>query len=409
MADKRCGVARSVVKSNPPSMQNYTATTMATNAKASFPSTVSSPLPPHIVTDEERFEKEAALLLCDMIERREESNGANGHYKTARQESLPFRQVNHRFQQSSTNNNNQDCNRSLSPCVMDYLDTFLEELDAHDAELTSDPSLQGNFEFERGPDYLSSVMDDFAISEHDKVETNFSLYHGTATDSINSKLHNVNSMNQYNAKKRIYTCISTDSVTDFCPLKSQKSDEAAANAPSTHPSKRLPRAKPQIVGPESNQMKRILRMIVYMQEVGADPSLLNQIKSIVDSAEQKHLRKTFSFEHFPGAIFDGLLTVLTASDFLCVFQVSASFEHPRIHEMGAASWQPPLQADVWKAKLWDCPAMIMNEDDCAFEMADMQASESLVESVTDSALEGPKQSASSRTLRGRISQRMQSS
>lgn len=107
------------------------------------------------------------------------------------------------------------------------------------------------------------------------------------------------------------------------------------------------------VGPESERMKAIIRMVVYIQEHKFAPSLLSAVRDCIQSSLQAHLEGNAHVANLPGTIFERMVDIMSHSDFLWVFSASKTFEHARLVEMNAhVRSRLPLQLTDWGDKLW---------------------------------------------------------
>ena len=89
-----------------------------------------------------------------------------------------------------------------------------------------------------------------------------------------------------------------------------------------------------LVGPDSEQMKTLQRILIYIEETFHDDELNANLQMVVDECTFRHMTMDESkFHNLPGAIFEHALEFMDASMFRQAFVEVKNFHHPRLLEL----------------------------------------------------------------------------
>ncbi|GKY96264.1 hypothetical protein MPSEU_000586100 [Mayamaea pseudoterrestris] len=126
-------------------------------------------------------------------------------------------------------------------------------------------------------------------------------------------------------------------------------------------------------GPESEQMKTVIRMIVYLQEECSSSmtgtpsisdsrhhnvSILHQLRIAINECLEQHLQDNHYFKHLAGSIFELMVEIMERNEWVRVFRASQCMEHVRLEHMGATR-QGKLNFETWKKLLWEHETMFV--------------------------------------------------
>jgi hypothetical protein len=126
--------------------------------------------------------------------------------------------------------------------------------------------------------------------------------------------------------------VSSDAEDESTPAAADRRSRRPREKSST-PHRKYQYTSP--VGPDSKQMMRVRRMLVYLEETGGNEHerLAGELRASIHQCTIFHQRGVHKYGHLPGAIFEDLVERLDGPTVLKIWQNSANFAHPRVDEM----------------------------------------------------------------------------
>ena len=122
------------------------------------------------------------------------------------------------------------------------------------------------------------------------------------------------------------------------PTKKQKQQSQSEPIKKTRRTRKpnKPRSPPLVVGPDSEQMKMIERIMVYLEESKTEQqNVLDSFYHCKKECEIRHARREMRYLHLPGAIFEMFVEHIGGAAFLRIYKKSQTFDHPRQQQAAA--------------------------------------------------------------------------
>ena len=88
-----------------------------------------------------------------------------------------------------------------------------------------------------------------------------------------------------------------------------------------------------VVGPDSEEMLVVERMMIYLEETCDNAQLVQTFRKVVKDCETGHAKGQVKYKHLPGAIFERLVEQVDGPTFKHIYQASRDFDHPRVREL----------------------------------------------------------------------------
>jgi hypothetical protein len=127
----------------------------------------------------------------------------------------------------------------------------------------------------------------------------------------------------------------TDALLAANDVTLQAQDQGRGNAATRAKTGEQNQTQPStVVGPDSEQMQVVYRMVNYMIETFTEPKLVRDIVDAVALCTAEHKKNIRTFAHLPGSILDHLLDVLEPTEFIRVFNL---FKPSSVHGSGGTA------------------------------------------------------------------------
>ena len=142
---------------------------------------------------------------------------------------------------------------------------------------------------------------------------------------------------QPRAPQHTFTCENASFTSVKPTQKRQKTKHSNEDGPSQCKKRRIVAESMDEarVGPDSWQMKKLYRMIIYLEETeGSENAQHAKIfRAVVAQCDAFHRSGNAKYLHLPGAIFEEMVDRIGGPAFLQIWNESKTFEHPRLDDV----------------------------------------------------------------------------